>query len=106
MDFLCTFWTFIHKKVRFTGLYAALSGSGLPEENDRWKMLEGLATAPSTSRHVVITHYPLFLDSMDEPTLDPAKPDEYSPWYFSMAMCKNSLRHQRRLSRCYAPCYG
>lgn len=77
-------WTFVHGNVRFTGFYAALAGSGLPEENDMWRMLENLAKAPRTTHHVSITHYPLFLDRMDDPTFDLTKPDEYLPWYFSI----------------------
>lgn len=79
-----THWTFIQKNVRFTGFYEALAGSGLPEENDMWRMLEDLVNQPRTTHHVTMTHYPLFLDTMDEPTFDLTKPDEYLPWYFSI----------------------
>ncbi|MFO7899984.1 MAG: metallophosphoesterase [Planctomycetota bacterium] len=77
-----TCWTFVHKNVRFTGLYAAVAGSGLPEEEDMWRMLEGLADLPRTTHHVVMTHYALFMDDVNEPTFDLTKPDEYAPWYF------------------------
>lgn len=77
-------WTFIHKNVRFTGFYEAVAGSGLPEENDMWQMLEDLANRPRTTHHVAMTHYPLFMDAIDEDTFDLTKPDEYLPWYFSV----------------------
>lgn len=77
-------WTLVRKNVRFTGFYAALAGSGLPEENDMWRMLEDLVRQPRATHHVVMTHYPLFLDTLDEPTFNLTKPEEYLPWYFSI----------------------
>ena len=77
-------WSFVHRNVRFSGFYAAVAGSGLPEENGMWDWLEGLPELPRAGHHVIITHYPLFLDTLDQPTFDITKPDEYLPWYFSI----------------------
>ena len=61
-------WTFVHKQVRFSGLYAAVAGSGLPHEDDMWRFLEEeLPAAPSAKRHVVLMHYTLFINALDEP---------------------------------------
>lgn len=77
-------WSVIHKNVRFTGFYAALAGSGLPEETDMWRMLEQLKDLPQMTHHVAIIHYPLFLDSMNDRTFDLTRVEEYIPWYFSI----------------------
>lgn len=77
-------WTFVHKNVRFTGFYEALAGSGLPEEDKMWRMLDELRHLSRADHHVVITHYPLFLDTIDDRTFDLTRPEEYIPWYFSI----------------------
>lgn len=77
-------WTIVHKNVRFTGFHDALAGSGLPEEAEMWQFLKGLKKLPHTNHHVVITHYPLFLDNIDEPTFDLTRQEEYLPWYVSI----------------------
>lgn len=77
-------WSFIHRNVRFTGFYEALAGSGLPEEGEMWRMLEGLKNLPRADHHVVITHYPLFFETPDEKTYDLTRQEEYIPWYFSI----------------------
>ena len=77
-------WTFVHKNVRFTGFYAAVTGSGLPEEDQLWDFLEGLPSLPASAHHVVMTHYPLFFDHMDEPTFDPTDRDQFIPWFFNI----------------------
>ncbi len=78
-------WTFVHKQVRFSGLYAAVAGSGLPHEDDMWRFLEEeLPAAPSAKQHVVLMHYTLFVNALDEPTWDITKNDQYHSWYFSI----------------------
>jgi hypothetical protein len=77
-------WTFVHKEVRFSGFFAALAGSGLPQEERLWRFLERLPTLPAARHHVVMTHYTLFVDDMHEPTWDPANPDQYAAWYFNI----------------------
>lgn len=75
-------WTFVHKNTRFTGFYEAVAGSRLPEEGVLWNFLESLATLPPATHHVVVTHYPLFLDHPHESNFDPTKKEEYKDWYF------------------------
>ncbi len=75
-------WSFVHKEVRFTGFYAAVAGSGLPEEEAFWAFLEQLPQLPAARHHVAIMHYPLFVDRMEEPNFDITDPDHYMDWYF------------------------
>lgn len=77
-------WTFVHRNVRFTGFYEALAGSGLAHEREMWRFLESLATLPREPLHVVVNHYPLFIDSPDEKAWDITKREEYLEWYFSI----------------------
>ena len=49
-----------------------------------WEFLEGLKRLPSAEHHVVITHYPLFLDNIDDETFDLTILEQYLPWYFSI----------------------
>jgi len=77
-------WTFTHKQVRFTGFYDAVFGSGLPEEDRLWAMLERLQQLPPVKHHVVVMHYALLIDNLDEEEFDHTKKDEYLPWYFSV----------------------
>lgn len=85
-------WTLVHRQVRFTGFYDAVIGSGLPEEERLWHMLEHLAELPRVAHHVVVMHYALFIDALDEPEFDITKREDYLPWYFSV-----SGPHRRRL---------
>jgi predicted MPP superfamily phosphohydrolase len=75
-------WTFVHKDVRFSGFYAAVAGSGLPEEKVFWDFLEGLGRLPAARHHVAMMHYPLFIDRMDEPNFSITDPENYINWYF------------------------
>ncbi|MFW6039430.1 MAG: metallophosphoesterase family protein [bacterium] len=77
-------WTFVHKNVRFTGFYAAVAGSGLPEENALWNFLDALSQQAPTRHHVVVMHYALFINAMDEANFDITDPDQYLEWYFSI----------------------
>jgi hypothetical protein len=77
-------WTFVHKGVRFSGFYSALAGSRLAEETEMWRWLEGLADLEPRDHHVLFSHYPLFIDRMDEPPFDMTDPAEYALWYFSI----------------------
>ena len=63
-------WTFVHGNVRFSGFYAAVAGSGLPAEETMWQWLADLRHLPRADHHVMVTHYPLYLDSADDPTFD------------------------------------
>jgi len=77
-------WSFVHRNVRVTGFYAAVAGSGLPEEHAMWTFLDGLKDLPRAEHHVVVTHYPLFLDHIDDETWDLTVLEQYLPWYFSI----------------------
>lgn len=78
-------WTFVHRDVRFTGLVATLVGSGLPEEAEVLEVLDALPDLPRARQHVAMTHYPLYLDDVDEPTFDlRADADSYRSWYFGI----------------------
>lgn len=77
--------SFVHRNVRFSGIYAALVGSGLPHEERLWHFLEEeLPAAPRADHHVMIMHYALFIDEIDEPTWDLTSDDERIAWYFSI----------------------
>jgi hypothetical protein len=77
-------WTFLHKEVRFTGFYAAVAGSGLPEEERFWQFVERLPSLPPGRHHVATMHYWLYMDSIDEPNWGITKEDEYLFWYFGL----------------------
>ena len=78
-------WSFVHKNVRFSGMYAALAGSGLPHEQRLWRWLEQeLPAAPRAERHVMIMHYALFIDELNEKTWDLTREEERIAWYFSI----------------------
>lgn len=77
-------WTFVHRGVRFTGFYEAVAGSGLPEEREMWDFLHHLGTLPRETHHVVVNHYPLFVDDPDEADFDMTKRESYHDWYFSI----------------------
>ncbi len=77
-------WTFMHKEVRFTGFYAAVAGSGLPEEDRFWRFMQRLGDLPGAQHHVAMMHYWPYMESADEPTWDITDPDQYLNWYFSI----------------------
>ena len=78
-------WSFVHKEVRFSGFYGAVAGSGLPHEERMWRWLEDeLPPAGETKHHVMVMHYSLFIDSVDEPTWGLEDKEEYGRWYFSI----------------------
>lgn len=74
-------WSFVHKNVRFSGFFAAVSGSGLPQESEMWQWLEGLAGQERPRFHVMTTHFPLFLDRIDEPNYDHHDSEQFNKWY-------------------------
>ena len=77
-------WSVVHKDVRFSGCYEIIKDSPLPSagELDRW--LEQLALLPKARYHVMLNHYPLFIDDINEGAYDITKTDEYHAWYFAM----------------------
>ena len=77
-------WTFLYRGVRFTGFFAALAGSGLPQEERFWQMLERIPELPPARQHVAMMHYWPFMEQPDEPAWDLTDPDQYDNWYFSI----------------------
>ncbi|MFV0338773.1 MAG: metallophosphoesterase family protein [Chthoniobacterales bacterium] len=77
-------WTFLHRGVRFTGFYEAVAGSGLPEEKILWEFLEKTAALPPAEHHVVLNHYPLFVDHPNEEDFDIRDREAYHNWYFAI----------------------
>ena len=78
-------WTFLHRDVRFTGYFAAVAGTGLPQEERLWQLLERLPSLPPARHHVAMMHYWPFMERLDEPAWDLTDPDQYDNWYFSIA---------------------
>ncbi|MFO7974367.1 MAG: metallophosphoesterase [Candidatus Hydrogenedentota bacterium] len=77
-------WSFVHKNVRFSAFTSMLPGSGLPEEAEFWTWMEAQRNAPRAKHHVWMSHYPLFIESPDEPNWDLTKRGEYHAWYFGL----------------------
>ena len=73
-------WTFLHRGVRFTGLFAAVAGSGLPQEDRLWRFLDRLPSLPVGKHHVAMMHYWPFMESPDEPAWDLTDPAQYDNW--------------------------
>ena len=85
-------WTFVHKNVRCSGFYAAVAGSGIPQEQQMWQWLQDLAKQPKSAHHLMVTHYPLFLDDINEPNYDHTVKDQYTKWYANI-----DQPHRRRI---------
>ncbi len=77
-------WTFMHKGIRFTGLFSPVAGTGFAHEARMWRMLERLAKLPRGQHHVAIMHYWPFIETSDEPTWDIRDVAQYDNWYFSV----------------------
>lgn len=77
-------WTFMRREVRFTGFYAAVAGTGFPQEARFWSMLERLPALPRAQHHVAVMHYWPFMEQLDEPAWDLTNGEQYDNWYFSM----------------------
>ncbi|HAY79576.1 MAG TPA: hypothetical protein DCY79_07205 [Planctomycetaceae bacterium] len=89
-------WTFVHRNVRFTGIYAAVAGTGFPHESRMWSLLERIPHLPPTRHHVVVMHYWPFIEHLDEPAWDLTQGDQYDNWYFSI-----DPPHRQRLWRLF-----
>ena len=78
-------WSHVHKNVRFSGIYAAVAGSGLPHEERMWRWLEEeLPAMPRADHHVMIMHYALFIEELREPNWDLTDPEQNTAWYFGI----------------------
>ena len=85
-------WSFMHREVRFTGLFAAVAGTGFSHEERMWRLLEKLPGLPRGRHHVAVMHYWPFMEQPDEPAWDITCKEEYDNWYFSI-----DPPHRRRL---------
>lgn len=85
-------WTFVHRNVRFSGVYAAVAGSGLPQEERFWEFMKSLPRQEPADFHVFMMHYALFLDSPDEDSPQITDPLRMHDWYFAI-----SDPHRRRI---------
>jgi len=77
-------WTFLHRGVRFSGFYEIVTGTGLPTDLEARRWLEELAGLPPTRWHIMLNHYPLFVNEPDEGAYDLTDPDHYHDWYFGL----------------------
>lgn len=62
-----SFWSKTQSGVRVIGIDSSLLGSGLSREADQWAFLETELDAPRKTPTLLVTHYPLFLTTADEP---------------------------------------
>ncbi len=62
-----SFWVHSLPGLRILGINASLLGTGLPEELAQWEFLERTLGETSAVRTVLLSHYPLFVDEIDEP---------------------------------------
>ena len=49
-----------------------------------WLWLDNLKNLPPIQHHVMINHYALFIDDLDEPNADITDPESYTTWYFGI----------------------
>ena len=77
-------WSFVYKEVRFSACYAAVAGSGLPEEAAFWHWMEARPDLPRARHHVFVTHYPLFIEQIEDSDFDITDPQQYTSWYLGI----------------------
>ena len=60
--------SFVHEMagVRVIGINSSLLGSGLPEEEQLWQLLEKELAQPANKPTILLMHYPPFLENPDE----------------------------------------
>jgi 3',5'-cyclic AMP phosphodiesterase CpdA len=62
-----TFFVRTTAGLRVIGINSAVLGSGLPVEQEMWKLLEAELARPGALPTVVLQHHPLFVNTADEP---------------------------------------
>ncbi|MCF7689716.1 MAG: metallophosphoesterase [Cephaloticoccus sp.] len=77
-------WTFTHRDVRFSGCYEIIKDTSLPSARELDRFLSELESLPPSRHHVMLNHYPLFVDEINEPAYDLTQPDDYLGWYFGV----------------------
>ena len=77
-------WTFTHRGIRFSGCYEIIKDTDLPSAAELDIFLTELSELPSADHHIMLNHYPLFVDDIDERHYDITKEDDYLAWYFGV----------------------
>ena len=77
-------WSFIHHDVRFSGCYEIIKDAGLPSAIELDRFLAEIGQLPPSHFHVMLNHYPLFIDGINEDQYDITDPEEYMSWYFGV----------------------
>ncbi len=77
-------WTFTHRGVRFSGCYEIIKDTDLPSATELDRFLEDLGALPPEQHHIMLNHYPLFVDDIDEPAYDITDQQGYLAWYFGV----------------------
>ncbi len=62
-----SFWTNTRYGIRLIGINSPILGSGLPRETEQWAFLEKELAHPSELPTLLVTHYPLYTKTPDEP---------------------------------------
>jgi alkaline phosphatase D len=62
-----SFWSNTRFGVRIIGISSPMLGSGLPREAEQWAFLEKELARPSALPTLLLTHYPLFIKTPEEP---------------------------------------
>lgn len=62
-----SFWVKEIAGVRVIGVTGSLWGTGLPEEAAQWELIEKTLAVTSALPTIILSHYPLFEDTVDEP---------------------------------------
>jgi len=63
-----SFWSDARFGVRILGINSPMLGSGLSREAEQWTFLEREIAQSSTLPTILLTHYPLFIETLDEPS--------------------------------------
>ena len=62
-----SFWEKTVSGIRLIGINSPVLGSGLEREAEQWAFLEKTLAAPSQTPTLLLSHYPLFVATPDEP---------------------------------------
>ncbi|MCW3095143.1 MAG: metallophosphoesterase [Chthonomonadaceae bacterium] len=62
-----SFWSDTRFGVRIVGISSPMLGSGLPREAEHWTFLDKELAQPAALPTLLLTHYPLFIKTPDEP---------------------------------------
>lgn len=77
-------WTFTHRGIRFSGCYEIIKDTALPSAAELDQFLTELGELPKADHHIMLNHYPLFVDDIDERHYDITKKEDYLAWYFGV----------------------